>query len=69
MLNETQKAIADFDTLVLKYPNSSYVVKSYLQLGLLHYGIDENEKALKAYVITSYSIHYTKLYDYTFICL
>ncbi len=49
MLNETQKAIADFDTLVLKYPNSSYVVKSYLQLGLLHYGIDENEKALKAY--------------------
>ncbi len=49
MMDKTAEAIQDFQRLVNRYPSSSYVVKAYLNLGLLHYGADQNELALTAY--------------------
>lgn len=42
-------AIADFDAMLVKHSNSIYLVKTLLQLGLLNYGKNEYESALKHY--------------------
>jgi tetratricopeptide (TPR) repeat protein len=48
-LDSGDMAIADFNLLLKEYPNSIYVVKVLLQLGLLNYNKGENDIALDMY--------------------
>ncbi|MDA3892257.1 MAG: tetratricopeptide repeat protein [Salinivirgaceae bacterium] len=48
-LDSVDLAIADFDLMLSEHPNSIYIVKTLLHLGLLNYSKNENELALKSY--------------------
>ena len=53
---QPQNAISYYETILKKFPTSSYVKKSLLQLGLIYVNIDQNDKALTVYkqFITDY---------------
>ena len=46
---QPQNAISYYETILKKFPTSSYVKKSLLQLGLIYVNIDQNDKALAVY--------------------
>ncbi|WP_111706542.1 tetratricopeptide repeat protein [Lutibacter citreus] len=45
----TQKAISNFDQLIINFKRSPLVSKSLLKKGLVYYNSDQNEKALASY--------------------
>lgn len=48
-IDSSEMAINDFNLLLIEYPNSIYIVKTLLQLGLLNYNKGEDDLALKSY--------------------
>jgi TolA-binding protein len=48
-LNQTEKALSAYKTLVTDYPKSSYVKKSLLGMGLLYFNSNRNNEAIQCY--------------------
>ena len=46
ILNETEKALANFQLLIQDHPNSPYLKKALLKEGLIHYNRKSDDKAL-----------------------
>jgi len=46
---QPQNAIPYYESILKKFPTSSYVKKSLLQLGLIYVNVDQNDKALTVY--------------------
>ncbi len=49
ILNETEKALTNFQLLIQEYPNSPYLKKALLKEGLIHYNRKADDKALVAF--------------------
>jgi tetratricopeptide (TPR) repeat protein len=49
MLDNTKKALEDFQQVVTNYPNSDYAKKSLVKIGLAYYTLNEDKKALETY--------------------
>jgi tetratricopeptide (TPR) repeat protein len=56
LMDNTKKALEDFQLLVNTYPNSDYVKKALVKIGLAYYTLNEDKKALETYkeVISKY---------------
>ena len=55
-MDSTRKAIAKYNKLINDFPGSSFVIISYLQLGLIYYNTGNNDEAIRVYkqIISQY---------------
>ena len=55
-IDSLQLAVKNFEKVLIYFPNSSYLKKSVLQLGLLYYNLNMNQEAIAMYkrVIADY---------------
>ena len=49
IMNQTQNSIGAFKDLISSKPNSSYILKSYLKLGLIYFNLKDYDNAEKYY--------------------
>lgn len=49
VIESPEMAVSTYQTIIDEFPNTSYVTKAYLGMGLLQYNSGKNEEALKTY--------------------